>query len=353
MLVSTLSPKQRGSVDGVISSKATPSSALAAPKIVAFKTIKPLSDAKVMDIQSAKHQTRIAAKAASSHKTQSSQTLMRHVVTKPVASLKRRHRAVSHIDANDDALVTQPAGTFLAKASLGVVPAARLKRATLAARSAQINRFSKASPSLINYHSASEAGGANAADVLPHTSKPLDIFEVALERATSHMQPAVKHYKHPRRQQFLSKRRVSLAATGISLLLLIGFVGFENRTTLSVRMAAKKAGFSAALPSYQPSGFSVSHLNYSAGNVAIQFRSNSDKRAYAITEKPSSWDSATLRDNFVATTDQQYQTVNVGGRTVYLYGKNNASWVNAGVWYQVQSEGSLSDQQLSQLASSL
>jgi hypothetical protein len=349
VLITTLTPKKQGSIDGVFSAKTTPSVKLVVPKTAARQPIKPLSNAKLMDMKPPKHHARVIAKAATNHKTQSSQTLMRHVVTKPTASLKRTHRAISHTDA----LVAQPVQSVLPKTSVGAVPAARLDRANQAAKSAQINRFAGASASVINYHSVPEASVVQAVDQMPRAAKPLDIFEIALERATSHMQPAVQQSKHPKRQQFLSKRRVSLAATGISLLLILGFMGFENRTNLSLRMAANKAGFSAALPAYQPAGFSVSHLNYSPGNVAIQFRSNSDTRAYAITEKPSSWDSATLRDNFVAGADQQYQTVNVGGRTVYLYGKNNAAWVTAGIWYQVQSDGSLSDQQLSQLASSL
>lgn len=349
VLLTSLTPKKRGSVDGVISSKTISNVTLAMPKITARQPIKPLSNAKLMDMKPPKHHARVVAKAAANHKTQSSQTLMRHVVTKPVASLKRKHRAISHTDT----LVAQPMQSLLPKTSIGIVPAARLNRAKQAAKSAQINRFARLPSSVLNYQSAPKSSVVKAADQLPHIARSLDIFEKALEQATSHTQPVIKQSKHPRRQQFLLKRRVSIAATGIFLLLILGFVGFENRTNLSLRMAASKAGFSAALPAYQPSGFSVNHLNYSAGNVAIQFRSNSDQRAYAITEKPSSWDSATLRDNFVSTTDKQYQTVNVGGRTVYLYGKNNAAWVNAGIWYQVQSDGSLNDQQLSQLASSL
>jgi hypothetical protein len=349
VLIAVSKAKKRGSVDGVISTKTTPSITLAAPKIMARQPVKALSNAKLMDMKPPQRHARGVAKAAATHKTQSSQTLMRHVVAKPVVSLKRQHRAISHTDT----LVAQPMQTVLPKTAVGVVLAARLERATRAAKSTQINRFSRPTSSTIQYHSVTQTSVVQAVDQLSRTVKPSDIFELALERATSHMQPTVKQSKHPRRQQFLSKRRFSIAATGITLLLVLGFVGFENRTNLNLRMAANKAGFSAALPAYQPAGFSVSHLNYSVGNVAIQFRSNSDQRAYAITEKPSSWDSATLRDNFVAGADQQYQTVNVGGRTVYLYGKNNAAWVTAGIWYQVQSDGSLSDQQLSQLASSL
>jgi hypothetical protein len=72
-----------------------------------------------------------------------------------------------------------------------------------------------------------------------------------------------------------------------------------------------------------------------------------------LTEKTSAWNSATLRDNFVASNAKTYQTVETGGRTIYLYGQNQASWVNGGIWYQVQSNGALSNHQLVELATSL
>jgi hypothetical protein len=143
VLLTTLTPKSRGSVDGVISSKTTPAAMLATPKILPKQPIKPLSTAKLMDMKPPKHHARAAAKAVASHKTQSSQTLMRHVVTKPAASLKRQHRANSHTDA----LVAQPMQSVAPKTAVGVVPAARLDRAQQAAKSAQINRFSNSSPS--------------------------------------------------------------------------------------------------------------------------------------------------------------------------------------------------------------
>ena len=56
--------------------------------------------------------------------------------------------------------------------------------------------------------------------------------------------------------------------------------------------------------------------------------------------------------SFVAPTDPNYQVVVGGGRTVYLYGSRNATWVNNGLWYVLQGNDSLSNQQLVQLATS-
>ncbi|HXR49659.1 MAG TPA: hypothetical protein VN778_01380, partial [Verrucomicrobiae bacterium] len=128
---------------------------------------------------------------------------------------------------------------------------------------------------------------------------------------------------------------------------------YANLTSIQLQVASSKAGFTANLPSYQPIGYSFAHLNYSPGNVAMQFQSNSDSRAYAISEKLSAWDSQTLRSDFVAGIGQDYQTVQTAGHTLYVYGKNNATWVNSGIWYQIKSDGALSVHQLVELASSM
>jgi hypothetical protein len=250
-----------------------------------------------------------------------------------------------------DAVLARPTQTVALKHSASVVPADRLARAVQANQSSHISRFTK-----------HQAPAAKATPPIPSAAvtrpvappqRPLDVFEIAMQRATSHEQLPVIHYKHPRSRQLFSKRRTSIAATAVTILLVVGLIGFQYRTTIALHLATGKAGFRAVIPAYQPSGFSIGKLNASAGTVAINFHSNSDQRSYAITEKPSAWDSATLRDNFVASADSHYQSVQVGGRTVYLYGKNNAAWVNGGIWYQVQSGGALSDHQLSELAASL
>ena len=333
------------SVDGVIGSHKT-TVPIAAPTVRIPKPLTPLSAGKLMDMQPPKRAARSAASPAAGHKPQTSATLMRHVVHKPGKSLKRNHTAVGHIDA---ALAKPVLSVIPAKNSVASVPASRLARAERTKKHERVSRFS-------THLVTSGAAIAQAVSSAVPTAKelcPKDVFEQALEHATSHLQPPVNPVKHPARQKFLARKRVSAVATGLVLLLLAGGIGYFSRTNLALHMAANKAGFSATLPSYNPAGFRVGALKSSAGAVAIQYKSNSDQRAFAITEKPSNWDSSTLRDNFVSAADKQYQVIEVGGRTVYLYGQHNAAWVNGGIWYQVESNGALSDQQLSHLASSL
>jgi hypothetical protein len=341
-----VSTKTGGSLDGVFGK--TPTKVpLAAPRTKPVTPITPLSADKIMDMQPPKRPARSAAQNVGSHLPQGSQTLMRHVVQKPGKSLKRRHAA----QGPTDALVARPPLSVAPKHSISTVPAGRLARAEQVNQSSQISRFIKpqASPATPTTPTPAAVVTHRAAPV----QQPLDVFEIAMQRATSHQQLPVIQHKHPRSRQLFSKRRTSIAATAATVLLLVGLVGLQYRTTIALHLATGKAGFSATIPAYRPAGYSIGKLNATAGSVAINFRSNSDQRAYAITEKPSAWDSATLRDNFVSSADSHFQTVQVGGRTVYLYGKNNAAWVNGGIWYQVQSGGALSDRQLSELAASL
>jgi hypothetical protein len=107
------------------------------------------------------------------------------------------------------------------------------------------------------------------------------------------------------------------------------------------------------MPGYKPDGFKLDQMDYSTGVAAIHFASNSDERSFALTEKQSDLDSAGLRDSFVTSEQQPYQTIETAGRTVYLYGEHNATWVSGGVWYQLRGAGALSDHQLVEIAKSL
>lgn len=304
-----------------------------------------------MDLQPPTKHTRSVAKAARVSSQQPSNTLMRHVVAKPGHSLKRHHSAHGHVDG----LVAKPVGTVAPKLSVSSIHPDRLQRAHSTVKSNLVRKFNQ---NPIATNPTQPRVVMPVMPVMPHNKtgqhqsiESTDIFERALQRATSHQQPAALPEDHPHKQRF--SKRLSLTATALTLLLLVGLLGYQNRAALTVRLASSKAGFNATLPSYKPSGFTIGKLNYSPGTVAIHYRSNSDQRAFAITEQPSAWNSSTLRDNFVVNNDNEFQTVDVAGRTVYIYGKNNAAWVNGGIWYKVQSEGSLSAQQLSQLARSL
>ena len=127
---------------------------------------------------------------------------------------------------------------------------------------------------------------------------------------------------------------VSLSAGAVAVLALIGVFGFHS-DTVQFKLAANRSGFAATMPSYQPEGYSVADVQVVSGYLNVRYTNPSINRTYAVTEKPSYWDSETLLSKITAGTDSKtYATVQKAGRTVYVYGRNQAAWVNNGVLYQ-------------------
>lgn len=299
----------------------------------------------IMDI------ARTPAKHLPKRQTQAGQTLMRRALTKPTPGLKRTTKV--HTPNGSQAAVS--IANVTPKTSAAVVSDRKLQHAQKITKSRLIRRFSETSIVTTSPTRPSQrtiAGQQLAASLASHTNPSL--FEAALARANSHQQSTPEHVEKALRKGSKQKKLVNFAASSVAVLLLAGFVGYQNLPAMKFQYASRQAGFRAELPDYQPSGFSIGKLSYQTGAVSVDFHSNSDSsRAFAITQKPSAWDSQTLRDNFVAIKGEGYHVTSAGGRTVYVYGNNNATWVNGGVWYTVQTNGSLSERQLTQLASSM
>lgn len=155
---------------------------------------------------------------------------------------------------------------------------------------------------------------------------------VASERRTPKLQP-----KHG--------RILRLASSGIVVLLLAGYVAYLNVPQISMKLAARRAGFAANLPGYQPAGYSLKGpISYNPGQVTINFASNTDDRHFSLKQQPTSWDSEALKENFVAKlTDTEPMIYTDRGLTIYIFNGNDAAWVNAGKLYHLQSANSQLD----------
>lgn len=300
-----------------------------------------------------RHPAKPAARAQ-----QPAKTLVRTSVKRPAGSLKSRTKVQAPAAGT---LAKATSAALVPKPSASRIDEQRLKLAKHIPKSKLVSRFgtpqAHAAAPLVASTITPVATQFISRPAVPPSKKTqttADILQRALEHANSHTQPAV-HSKRLSRRSRRSKQITGISAIAISMTLLIVLAGPPSLTHVKLKMASAKAGFSASLPDYQPAGYSLAHLNYSLGTVAIQYQSNSDNRAYAITEKTSSWDSQGLRDSFVAPQDTHYQAVQSAGRTVYIYGDNasNATWVSNGIWYQVEGNGSLSSRQLVSLASSI
>lgn len=338
----------------------------AAPR-QAVRSAAPKSGGQVMDIR------RAPAGHIKHHRPEASKTLMRKVVKKPEPSLKRHVKT----QPRTDILAKTPEHQVVPKASMHHIDATRLKRAEHTAKSTLVSRFGAIEAPVA--HHASQAAHQIKHDVDAviagvsgelESIKPvfaaeaaaarpsMDIFEQALARANSHKEtyidPKKAHRVTKRKGHSTAKRFARSGSLALAVLLIAGFIAYQNTANITMRVASSKAGFHASMPGFKPSGFAVGNFNYGAGYVAVNFHSNSDDRAFKLTQKVSNWDSTALLNEFVSNAPgDSYQTLEASGRTIYTYGKNNATWVDHGVWFNVESNGSLSTSQLVNLATSM
>lgn len=283
------------------------------------------------------------------HKAQKARTLMRQSVKKPV------------ITAQESAIEDKPTthnetvSLFLPQLSEN-----RLKRAQEVQKSKLISRFGNFSngPSYVQ-KSAHLPVKAHPAEAISHHDDALlspepeaareDLFASSLHKAVSHKQPNTHHHVAHKKNH-----RTKLAASVVAIALLGGFFAYQSKPNMEFRVAAARSGVHASLPGYHPSGFAMrGPVEYAPGQLTIHFNSNSDERNFSITQKVSNWNSSALVENYVAKASTDYQTIQDHGRTIYLDNNGNATWVEGGVWYQVEGSSSLTNTQLLKIASSI
>lgn len=191
----------------------------------------------------------------------------------------------------------------------------------------------------------------------PHHSGSRPDFNMAVQRATSHQQP-----HHPRtgrrhaltRKINVSTRIVNITAISLAVVMVIGIFAWQSVPNLSMKLASAKAGVSGTLPSYQPSGFSMDGpIFYRTGQLTLTYRSRSDNRVYQIDQLSSKMSDQTLTDNYLRKFNDGFHVLVYGGKTIYVYGENKATWIDEGVWYKVGGNFALSSEQLVRLAGSL
>jgi hypothetical protein len=194
----------------------------------------------------------------------------------------------------------------------------------------------------------------------PKTSQQ-DIFEeAALKLANSYQ--SIKRRHTPFYEDFAKKLHIGVKTLFIStfiLLILIaaGVFSYLYRNNINMFIADKKTGLNASLASYTPPGFGVSSIKYfsnqGSSSISINYNSNSDQRNYLITEQNSTLDSQGLVTSVVQPyAANNYQSTEIGGRTIYLY-TNNAVWVSNGIEYRILNNANLTKSQLEQIISSI
>ncbi len=303
--------------------------------------------------------THHSPKTVNAHQPEHSKTLMRHTVKAPTIKTQK----VERVQNPTDMIKRQPkVAGVKPKLSSEVVDNNRAKRASEVPRSRHVTRFQRSKASV-----SSAAIAAPAVQVSKPFSAPIpvpqpvepehpeqDMFERAIDNATSHDEPAHKESTKHKTKRGVRRhvRWVSVTAIVLAAVILGGFIMYQNKIELQLQLASAKAGFAATMPGFRPDGYAAKSLAYSPGKVAIGYV-GPNNQTYKVVQKSSNWDSQTLLENFVATSGQPYDAYKASGRTVYVYGNGNATWVSGGVWYQVNDNGALSKDQIIQLANSM
>jgi hypothetical protein len=292
----------------------------------------------------AKNKGRQAAGHAAHHQPVTTRTLMRQAVKKPAP--KGRLKAHGRIDAI--------ARHFLAEiekpVSITSLDEKRLTRAKHIKRSQAISRFPRLGQSPAYTPAPALIKPATRSATQPAHSKPqstAELLEKVIQQATSHEQPPVK----TRRRRGVNKRRAGAASAVALAVILMAVITGQNSTAAQLQTASAAAGFTASLPAYQPAGFKRTSLEADKGVVAVGFHGR-DNLSFSITQKPAGSADTVSLTNFITDQNANFQIVRADRNTVYLYGRQNATWVSHGVWYDVHSFGSLDDHQLIMLAAS-
>jgi hypothetical protein len=149
-------------------------------------------------------------------------------------------------------------------------------------------------------------------------------------------------------------RLVTILSSTLALLILGGYLTYITLPSISLKVAASRAGVNASMPEYKPDGYSLDGpITYSPGEVVISYKSNTnDDSGYKLTQKASNWDSQAVLDNYVSRLTDNYLTFQEKGVTVYTFG-NKAAWVNGGLLYTIDGNAALSSDQILRVATSI
>lgn len=281
-----------------------------------------------------KRATEVAAQSIHTQ-TQRSQTLHRRAARKVMPAVVKRPKAGQHMDITRSSKI----------AKFAPHPAAALAVATKKPI-ATADIAPKAHPLALRAHARMTKPVVAAST--QKTSKQIKDDAIAKAIIT----PTAKPEKKKRGLRW--SKRFTIVTAIFAVLIIGAYLTYVNIPSISVGFAASQAGIDATYPQYKPDGYHLSQpVTYSTGTVTLKFKSNSDDSQYSIIQTRSSWDSSAVLTNIVKkAAGDNYITTQESGLTIYSY-NNNATWVNGGILYTIESNAPLSGEQVRHIATSL
>jgi hypothetical protein len=203
---------------------------------------------------------------------------------------------------------------------------------------------------LANTNRQSVAQSSNAS---PQQSSK-ELKEALIKERLAEVETTGQGKKKEKRSLFARQPKLTtILTTSLAILLLGGYLTFINLPNISMRVASTRAGISANFPSYKPDGYSFQGpITYAPGEVAINFKSNTNNTSFTLKQQNSNWDSQAVLDNFVNKHTDNYLTYQEQGLTIYSF-DNKAAWTNGGLLYSLEGNAQLSSEQILRLATSM
>jgi len=281
-------------------------------------------------------QAREEARHLSAHKRQQSKTLMRKAVKKPSA-----YQSSSNF--NKSLPIVQKSAVSK-KLSAQSINQSRLITAKETLKHDKVSKFSRAESIYQAPEPKQSEQPSQKLKKQPKTTE--DLLMHAIARAKSHENTYESDNQKPLR---ILKSKTSLIGLGV---LIIAILAVSLVPHAELKIASNKAGFNIAKPSYRPAGFSLQKIDSGAGTASLVYKSNSDDRKFTVTEKVSNWNVETLSGVLAASTDSN-QIVTPKGKNVFIDSSKNATWIDNGVQYEINTKGVLSNRQITQIVDSL
>jgi len=278
-----------------------------------------------------KHAAEIAASAVHTQ-PQRSKTLLRRATKKPGPAVIKRPQPGRSMDIARSSKVARFAAHPVAvvKKEVKATPDLAHKPHPVAARA----------------HAKIAKPAASA--TVAKTSKQIKDEAISKAIAT----PTAKAPK--KKRGFRWSRRFTIITAIFAVLIIGAYLTWVNIPAISVGFAASQAGINATYPQYKPDGYRLKQpVTYSDGTVTLKFTSNSDTSEYSVIQTRSSWDSSAVLTNIVKkAAGDNYITTQESGLTIYSY-DDNATWVNGGILYTIESNAPISGEQIRHIATSL
>lgn len=236
-------------------------------------------------------------------------------------------------------------------------------------RSPAISRFSKESvqPAAVTHiqHTAQDHHATSPASIHPAVAKALQSSESRKPKeqlsGTDLKEKLIKEKlaevkeTPAKKESWLGRqpKLITVLSSTLALLILGGYLTYITLPSISLKVAASRAGVNATMPEYKPDGYNVDGpITYSPGEVVISYKSSTNNTNYKLIQKSTNWDSQAVLDNYVTKNTSNYLTFQERGLTVYTF-SNKAVWVNGGILYTIDGNATLSSEQLMKLVTSI